>query len=84
MSEGPNSKSRIVCVVIALVLAALFLPGVSLPLLALGAMGIALIRSAVVHRNDGWIIGAIMGAILLIAGIGGAIGIIVLKWWGEY
>jgi len=78
-NQPPTRATFVACVVIALVFAAFFLPVFSLPLLAVGAMGFAFIRSAVTHRNPGWVSGVVFGAVLLVAGIGGFVGVVV-KW----
>ena len=46
------------------------------PLAGLGVLGIAMIRSSIQYRENGWISGFILGLFFAITGFGGMIGIL--------
>jgi hypothetical protein len=78
-STGWSSQTRVLLVIVVGVLALLTLPLMALPLIVLGLFGIACIRSAVVHRQQGWIFGIAMGLFMLLVGCGGLV-VLLLVW----
>lgn len=79
---GASDDSRAglwIAAAIAAVLVLVFLPLLAFPLVALAFLGVACARSAIVHRQVGWISGFIFGIVLVIVGLGGIVVAIALR-----
>ena len=46
------------------------------PLIGLAALGIAIVRSACTHKQEGWVTGMVLGGFFAVIGVGGVVGIL--------